>query len=240
MYKAPASLSTWSEFAQQLNRILHESLALCEPWFGHGSLIFSPCKLHFKVNVINDPGQGLLKLFEMVRIDKRALREAMAHELIQACLPQFSKRSPFLKTSSDIIDGVSAFRFCVDRLIIDPVAATANDAAFSEAIATIHEKLVPVLVENLPVTEFIKRFDKPYTVFYIPKFTGGIAGSLETIGMSVNHLQGCLLIEANNVDEIISTLQRFLKDIRLAKVGTVDFPTRLDKKTRLFIIKQGA
>nr|MDO8083582.1 hypothetical protein [Candidatus Sigynarchaeum springense]MDO8116122.1 hypothetical protein [Candidatus Sigynarchaeota archaeon] len=240
MHRIPAGASIWVDVAQQLNRALHDSLALCEPWFGPGSLILSPCRLRFKVYAINDTRQGLLKLFEMFRIDKHVLRDAIANDRIEACFQQFAGKSPFLKTTSDVSTGIAAFHSCADNICIDPVAATATGVAFSQVIATIHEKLVPVLVENMPVTEFIKRFDKPYTVFYIPKISEDVAGLLETVGTAMNRLQGCFLIEASDASELNNALAPYLKNIRLASVGSVAFPARLDRAERLFIIRQSA
>ncbi len=240
MQRAPAGATIWREIAQSMNHTLEDSLALCEPWFGHESLVLSPGRLHFKVHVINDTGQCLVKLFEMYRIDKHGLYEAIAHEKTQACFPLFSGKSSLLKTASDASAGVTAFRACVENLGIDPAIAAATEADFIDAIATIHEKLVPVLVENLPVPEFIERFDRSYTVFFIPRVPGGLAAAVKAISTAAAVLQGRIMIEASDADEVNDSLASCAKDVPLATVGTIAAPARANLARCFVILKRAA
>jgi hypothetical protein len=238
MREALAGTPIQSEAARLVHQALPGSIALCEPWFGHVSVALSPPRLHFKVHVINDPGLGLVRLFEMYRIDKHGLRDLIGNGEIHVHLPSFSGKSAFLKSAGDASAGVAAFRTCIDNLGIDAAMVVASEATFMETIDTIHEKLVPVLVENMPVLEFITRFDRPYTVFFVPRIHGSIDVAVEAISAAMGGLKGYLLFESGDEDEIRDSFATHAKDIAFTLAGTVAAPVHASKARRFVILKR--
>ncbi len=210
------------DVVRQLHQTLPNSLSLCEPWFGHTSLVLSPGQLRFKVNVINDPGQGLVNLFEMFRIDKHTLRDMIQSDDVHANYKKFSGKSAFVKSAGDASAGIAAFVACIGNLGINAPAAAATEDAFSETITAIHEKLMPVLVENMSVSEFITRFDRPYTVFFVPRINGGVDGAVKTIRAVLAGLHGHLIFEASEAIEVHDALQNNAVNVPVAMVGKID------------------
>ncbi len=238
MNEAPARTPVQNDVARLLHQALPDSLALCEPWFGHASLALSPGQLHFKVHVINDPGQGLVRLFEMFRIDKFSLRAMIEHDDVHVRFPSFSGKSPFLRSAGDASAGLAAFRACLENLGIDPAAAAATEVAFIETISVIHEKLVPVLVEDLPVPEFIQRFDRPYSVFFIPRASGGVDGAMEAISAALTGLRGYLIIEASDAKDIQDVFATHANGVSVTVVDTIAARARSGEARCLVILKR--
>ncbi|MBN2153005.1 MAG: hypothetical protein JW839_16250 [Candidatus Lokiarchaeota archaeon] len=241
MYGTPANTPISGDVAEAIKSALPDSLTLCEPWFGHESLILSPGRLYFKVHVVNDPGQGLVKLFEMCRVDKAGTREAIARDDAQASCPIFSGRSAFLRSSGDVSAGVAAFRACAGNLGIDPLAAMASDAAFAGAITAVHEKLVAVLVENMPIPEFVTRFDRKYTAFFIPGLQLGITMALNALGPAIAGLHGHLIIEARDAAEVQDAIASHARTATLEFAGTISGrPAHAGRQSCFVIIKRAA
>ncbi len=238
MKEAPARTPIQCDVAQQLHQALPDSLALCEPWFGHTSLALSPGRLHFKVHVINDPGQGLVKLFEMFRIDKHALRDMIQSDDVHAHYTAFSGKSAFVKSAGDASAGIAAFRACIGNLGIGASAAAVTEAAVTETIVAIHEKLVPVLVENMHISEFITRFDRPYTVFFVPRINGGVDGTVKAIRAVLAGLHGHLIFEASEASEVYDALQNNTVNVPVEVVGKIDTPVPTSKARYLVILKR--
>jgi hypothetical protein len=238
MLEALAGKPIQNDFVRLVNQAIPGTLALCEPWFGHASLALSPDKLHFKVHVINDPAQGLVKLFEMVRIDKHVLCEMLLHDEIRARFPMFSGRSAFLKSDRDAAAGVAAFHSCVENLGIDGKVAVATETAFIEAIVAIHKKLEFVLVEDLPVPDFFTRFDKPYTVFFVPAIHGSVDKALAAINPALAGLQASLLIEASSENDMQDALKNYANGVPVKASGSIVVHTSEGRARKLVVFKR--
>jgi hypothetical protein len=238
MHETLARTPVQSEVARLVHQALPDSLALCEPWFGHASLALSPDRLHFKVQVINDPSQGLVNLFEMFRIDKHGLHDMIQNDDVHAHFPSFSGKSAFLKSESEASAGLAAFRNCIDNLGIDAKRAAATETVFIETISAIHEKLVPVLVESMPVPEFIARFDRPYSVFFVPRANGGVGGAVKAISAAIAGLVGYLIFEASDAREVQDAFATYVNGVLMTAVGTIAAPARGSESRCLVILKR--
>ncbi|NMC07691.1 MAG: hypothetical protein GYA24_20930 [Candidatus Lokiarchaeota archaeon] len=195
--------------ASQVFKAIPGSITLCEPLFGHASIILSRGKSPFKVHVLNDPGRGLVQLFEMVRVDEATLRSLLAREDPRPSVPSFAGRSAFFHDAADLARGMAAFHCCIENMGIDHRfidACLASNASFKECISTIHEKLVHVLVESMPARAFIQRFDKPYTTFFIPHLPASIDGVIESMRGGLAGLRGHLVIETVSRQELEDVL----------------------------------
>ena len=175
-------------------------LAICEPWFGDGSLILSRGSPSFKVYVINDQERCLVALFEMIRIDKEMLFELVKSDepsKDEKAMVMMDDKSPFLKFLSDVIYGIDGFFTCIKNLGIHRATAIETSSSFFAIIREIHTMLESVLVENLPVDEFIPRFDKSYTVFFMPLRESWAIIDGHTIPSCFATLQGRLLVQVD-------------------------------------------
>lgn len=187
--------------AAAVQHCLAGNLAICEPWFGDGSLILSRASSEFKVRVINDQKRCLVALFEMLRIDQQALFELAKHEHVPKkddATKIFYDKSPFLESLSDVMNGIDGFFTCIKNMGISRVEAIESESSFYNAVHTIHDKLEQVLVENLPVDEFIPRFDKPYVIFFISHQQ--IMSLIESRSIMAYYgtLKGRLLVQCNS------------------------------------------
>ncbi|MFX0099861.1 MAG: hypothetical protein ACFFCS_09770 [Candidatus Hodarchaeota archaeon] len=150
-----------------LKELMPGAETLCEPFFGSHSIILSPLDLHFKVKILNDRERGLVNLFELHRVNPELLESLQnkndsfdVKELGDIDLDSFSS-SPFLSDIEDVKKALDAFLACKE--ILHDIAGIGTD----QAMNYIHSLLKPVLVENLPQQEFLTRFDRWYTVFFI-------------------------------------------------------------------------
>ncbi|MHA1683873.1 MAG: hypothetical protein ACTSUE_23235 [Promethearchaeota archaeon] len=203
------------DFSLSLSRAFHGVETLCEPFFDPCSLILAGPDPGVKVRVLNDVSGGLVRLFEMYRINAATLagildihRESTdptppldntrrGHLTFRppGCIKDYLDVSPFLGSEGDIDAGLRAF-LIITRAVgrIDREQFTGD--AISSTISGVHATLEGVLVENLPFTGFMKRFDRLYTVFFIP--ASKITSFVETPGIHdlIPTLAGRLLFNA--------------------------------------------
>jgi hypothetical protein len=150
----------------------------------------------------------------------------------------FSGKSAFLKYDGDAAAGVAAFHACIENLGIDGNVAVATETAFDEAIVAIHKKLEPVLVENLPVPEFFIRFDKPYTVFFVPAIHGCVDKALAALSPALAGLHGFLLIEASSTNELQDALKMRADVFPFKASGSIVTRTSEGRARNLVVFKR--
>ena len=78
---------------------------------------------------------------------------------------KFFQSSPFLNEVQDINNGLDALVF-LKKMLKDVYRSSSKDF-----MAYIHGLLKPVLVENLPIIECLERFDRNYTVSFLPQMS---------------------------------------------------------------------
>nr|MDO8113206.1 hypothetical protein [Candidatus Sigynarchaeota archaeon] len=205
-----------NEIASILKQELPSLQAICEPWFGSDSLILCSAPLHFKVRVINDTSRGLVNLFEMVRVDKDRLFNMMQNPSISMqaeIVNRFANKSAFVKTLDDAKAGISAFHACLRTMCIDISRALASGQEFVAVVKKLHGKLEPVMVENLAIADFIPRFDKPYTLFFIPASCIDALLKENAVLAYFSRLKGRILVQFQDNDGNASS-KRFIDQMK--------------------------
>jgi hypothetical protein len=224
----PVDAQPGGGLAAVIKHALPSMQALCEPIFGPTSLIMSPERLHFKVMILNDPDRGLVNLFELYRVDKIALLELVKQGprdtvdlkriIIERDLAPFSRKSPFIHTIADACAGIRAYASCIAALGLDPVVQLQSTSTFYHSMKLIHDKLENVLVEHLPIPEFVSRFDKGYTTFYLVTTLAELYPLL--VNKITTGLKGILMVKLEEINSS-SRLDIILQFAKLERINTL-------------------
>jgi hypothetical protein len=203
--------------ATKLREFFAGSLAICEPWFGGGSIVLARGSPSFKVRVMNDQQRCLVALFEMVRVDEEGLFELVKSDepsKDEKAMVMIDDKSPFLASLSDVAHGIAGFFTCIENLGIHRATAIESSSSFFAIIREIHDLLESVLVENMPVDEFIPRFDKSYTAFFLPLREALSINDEQTIPPCFATLQGRLLVQvdASSIDAFKTRFSTWVQD----------------------------
>ncbi len=109
---------------------------------------------------------------------------------------------------------------------VDPDGARFNVTKLMPVLDELHDRLAGVVIECLPWAEFIARYDRPGTLFYLdPPYFGGEtdygAGLFERaeyarMAEALSRLKGRFILSINDVPEIRRTFASFaIKPVRL-------------------------
>ncbi|MBD3188967.1 hypothetical protein GF325_19225 [Candidatus Bathyarchaeota archaeon] len=161
---------------------------LCEPFVTIPSLLFMPPIPPFRVRVLNDQPMHFIHLFELYRVDvdllqdlvitawntinrgrKPSTMEIQTHPHVTETnrVRDALSGSPFLNEVPDLESAIQGFLLATHN-----TCRNADDVLemnqFLDLMDTIYGFFTRILVENLPLLDFIKRFDRPYTTFHVP------------------------------------------------------------------------
>lgn len=104
---------------------------------------------------------------------------------------------------------------------VDPVAGGAfNLTRIEPLLADLHERLAGVVIEQLDWLDFINRYDRPETLFYLdPPYFGsegdygrdlfGAPGQFALMATRLAALKGRFILSINDVPEMRETFARF-------------------------------
>lgn len=235
----------------RIERIAHTTYA--EPFVGMGGVFFRR-RAPAKAEVINDLSGDVATFFrilqrhyvpfmEMLRYQITSRREfdrlvrtdpETLTDLERAARFLYIQRTSFggrVRSPSFGVDPRSGGRFDVTKLV--PV------------LEELHERLTGVVIECLPWREFIVRYDRPATLFYLdPPYWGCEAdygrgmfsrADYAAISEALRGLRGAFIMSINDVPEI----RRLFEWARIERVGTTYTvsPRRCVRAAELIITK---
>lgn len=207
-----------------IERIPHETYA--EPFVGMGGVFLRRSRVP-KGEVINDRSKDVATFFRVL--------QRHYNPLIDMLRWQFTSRAEFERLQASdpatLTDLERAVRFLYLQKAafggkvrgrnfgVDPLGARFNVAKLEPMLDALHERLTGVTIECLPWAEFIRRYDRPTTLFYLdPPYYGGerdygagLFDRAEYTEMAevLAAVQGRFILSINDVPAMRRTFQRF-------------------------------
>lgn len=208
-----------------IDRIDHDTYA--EPFVGMGG-IFLRRSTRPRAEVINDISSDVATFFRVLQehypyfIDMLRWRVASRNEFQRLVgqdpdrLTDLQRAARFLYLQRLAFGGKVAGR----NFGVDPAAgARFNVSKLEPMLADIHDRLAGVVIEQLPYGEFIKRYDRPGTLFYLdPPYFGcekdygaGVfdRSDFETMAEQLRGARGKFILSINDTPEVRSTFSAF-------------------------------
>lgn len=197
-----------------------DHVAYCEPFVGMGG-VFLRRRVRPPVEVINDVSGDLVTLFRVLRAHPEALlRELRWRPAMRAeweaykaasvdALTDIERAARFLYLQTLAFGGKVTGR----NFGVNPGAPNTFDLARLEPrLRRLHERLTGVVIENLDWLDFIGRYDRPGTLFYLdPPYWGCesdygegvfLRGDFQRMADRLQRLQGRFLLSINDTPEV--------------------------------------
>lgn len=217
---------------ERIEKVPHDTYA--EPFVGMGGVFFRR-RLAPKGEVINDRSGDVATFFrvlqrhyvpfmEMLRWQITGRRE---FERLKASDPgtltDLERAARFLYLQRTAFGGkVSGRNFGVDTM-----GARFNVTKLGPMLEELHDRLAGVTIECLPWRDFIRRYDKPRTLFFLdPPYYGGEADygaglfareEYAELARVLETLQGRFIMTLNDVPAVRETFEGFrLEPVRLS------------------------
>lgn len=169
-----------SNSVKKILPLIPEHKTYVEPFFGGGWIYFA--KEKSKVEVINDINGDLVNLFEVLRtqydefierynfvIKSRELFLKYRETISDEKLSSLERAFRFFYVNQNAFGGL--IRYNQKGMCNSPFAGSPDREAQSsfwdlEKLKNAHERLKETIIENDTYEKIIKRYDKPYTLFY--------------------------------------------------------------------------
>jgi DNA adenine methylase len=169
-----------SNSVKKILPLIPEHKTYVEPFFGAGWIYFA--KEKSKVEVINDINGDLVNLFEVLRtqydefierynfvIKSRELFLEYRETISDKTLSSLERAFRFFYVNQNAFGGL--VRYNQKGICNSPFAGSPDREAQSsfwdlEKLKNAHERLKETIIENDTYEKIIKRYDKPYTLFY--------------------------------------------------------------------------
>ena len=166
---------------ERIERVPHDTYA--EPFVGMGGVFFRRRKIP-KGEVINDRSGDVATFFRVLQRHYVPFMEMLRYQLTgrreferlkasePSTLTDLERSARFLYLQRTAFGGkVSGRNFGVDV-----TGGRFNVTKLGPVLEELHERLAGVTIENLPWQQFIVRYDRPRTLFYLdPPYWGGEA-----------------------------------------------------------------
>ncbi|UFZ05501.1 DNA adenine methylase [Bradyrhizobium ontarionense] len=214
-----------------IERIPHETYA--EAFVGMGG-VFLRRRLAAKGEIINDRSGDVATFFRILQrhyvpfmdMLKWQITGRQEFERLKAAHPStltdLERAARFLYLQRTAFGGKVAGR----NFGVNPLGARFNVAKLAPMLDELHERLAGVTIECLPWAEFIARYDRPATLFYLdPPYFGGEkdygAGMFERseyglMADVLSRLKGRFILSLNDTPEVRKTFHGFaLRPVRL-------------------------
>lgn len=233
-----------SEIGKRIDRIPHVCYA--EPFLGLGAAFFGRSKRP-KVEVVNDINGEVVNLFRVVRHHPRTLIDEVRHQPFSRAEFQRALRTdPAMLTD---VQRASRFLFMQRaryRGAVNSKAFTAYvESSRQMSIDAVRRRLFQasgrlskVTIENLPYQDFMRRYDRPATLFYLdPPYWGCehyygkdafSPADFETLATLAKGLKGAFVMSINDVPEIRALF-------RGCKIETIQHSYSRQKMSRLAV-----
>jgi hypothetical protein len=219
--------------ANTIERAVPGGLTFCEPYLGSTSLILKHLPWRFKVHVIDDELNQLVKMGELHRITGPGMGSLLDQFAAEQAGEQLERGSPPLGTTSipfdcfnsspfilelaDVASAVHALLDCFAWLKIPPMFGASTE--FEAAYRRVHDSLKRVLVECMPVAEFMPRFDRTYSTFFIPPDRVATFFQNPSLAAFVHDMRGSLIgaLQADDASPKVAIDQAGLLALELGK-----------------------
>lgn len=220
-----------------IERIPHETYA--EPFVGMGG-VFLRRRFAPKGEVVNDRSGDVATFFRVLQRHYVPLMDMLKWQITgrqeferlkasdPATLTDLERAVRFLYLQRTAFGGKVAGR----NFGVDPHCARFNVAKLTAILDALHERLAGVTIECLPWEDFIRRYDRPETLFYLdPPYWGGESdygaglfsrADYGRMAEILGGLQGRFILSINDVPQVRKTFARF----RLRPVGLTYTVTR--------------
>ncbi|MHA1791372.1 MAG: hypothetical protein ACTSVI_01930 [Promethearchaeota archaeon] len=235
--------------------------SLIEPYFHEHSILISRWNVPSPVKILNDRSSGLVKLFEMIRVNNQGFfsiikkiarkNEDECSRFVERCVNDlsditsleidigaFSSKSPFLKGKEDVSASVITFLrawACLEKHLPLTFNKLQQFSIIEEFIFRLHQRLESILIENLPVPEIIDRFNRSYSVFHVQyeKLSDFLDETIDTVHW--DGFKGSFIIsypvEHFRGNEVIDRLPTNLEKLRPTSVF---YPASREQENRVY------
>lgn len=210
---------------ERIEAIPHVTYA--EPFVGMGGVFFRRCRAP-KAEVINDRSREVATLFRILQRHYVPFMEMMRFQLTTRTeferlvatdpdtLTDLERAARFLYLQRTAFGGKISgrnFGVSVER------PGRFNITALGPMLEDVHTRLAGVVIECLPYPEFITRYDRPGTLFYLDPPYWGCEGDygknlfgrddFERLKGLLTGLQGSFILSLNDVPEVRRIFARF-------------------------------
>lgn len=210
---------------ERIEAVPHETYA--EPFVGMGGVFFKRQRAP-TAEVINDWNRDVATLFRILQRHYVAFMEMMRFQLTTrseferlaatdpATLTDLERAARFLYLQRTCFGGKVAGR----NFGVSPGHPARLDVTkLGPILEAVHERLTGVTIEQLPWVEFITRFDRPGTLFYLdPPYWGSEGdygrgmfdrGQFEALAARLRGLQGRFILSINARPEVRAVFKGF-------------------------------
>ncbi len=200
-----------------IENIPHETYA--EPFVGMGG-VFLRRRRAPKAEVINDRSGDVATFFRILQRHYVPFMDMLRWQITgrqeferlkaanPATLTDLERAARFLYLQRTAFGGKVAGR----NFGVSPEGARFNIARLAPQLDDLHERLAGVTIENLPWAEFVSRYDRPGTLFYLdPPYFGGETdygpglfdrAEYDLMAKVLSGLQGRFILSINDVPAI--------------------------------------
>lgn len=207
-----------------IEAVPHETYA--EPFVGMGGVFFRRRRAP-KGEIINDRSGDIATFFRVLQRHYVAFMDMLKWQLTgrnefgrlkaadPSTLTDLERAARFLYLQRTSFGGKVAGR----SFGVDPLGGRFNVTKLAPTLEDLHERLAGVVIECLPWQEFVTRYDRPGTLFYLdPPYHGGERdygdGLFERADYGrmadvLSRLQGRFILSLNDVPEVRRTFAGF-------------------------------
>ena len=210
---------------ERIESIPHECYA--EPFIGMGGVFFRRRSAP-RVEVINDRSSDVATFFRVLQRHYVAFVEMLRYQLtIRAEFERLVATDP--DTLTDLERAARFYylqRTCFGGKVAGRTFGVAPDqhARFDVTrlipeLEELHRRLAGVVIERLPYSEFITRYDRPYSLFYLdPPYWGSegdygralfVRNDFEQLAEQLAAISGRFVLSINDVPEVRRIFARF-------------------------------
>lgn len=214
-----------------IDKVPHETYA--EPFVGMGGVFLRRQQIP-KGEIINDRSGDVATFFRVLQRHYVPFMDTLRWQITgrqeferlkaadPATLTDLERAARFLYLQRAAFGGKVAGR----NFGVDTMGARFNVAKLAALLDELHERLAGVVIECLPWRDFIQRYDRPGTLFYLdPPYFGGEndygrglfdRGEYEEMAAVLSGLKGRFILSINDVPETRKTFGKFaIKPVRL-------------------------
>lgn len=226
-----------------IETIPHETYA--EPFVGMGGVFFRRQSAP-KGEVINDRSGDVATFFRVLQRHYAAFLGMLQYQLTSRreferlkatpaeTLTDLERAARFLYLQRTAFGGKVAGR----NFGVDPLGGRFNLTKLVPMLEDLHERLAGVVIENLPWQDFMRRYDKPGTLFFLdPPYWGGeddygkglfARENYEEMARVLRGLKGRFILTLNDVPEV----RHIFAGFKLAKATVTYTLAGTDKALR--------
>jgi DNA adenine methylase len=221
-----AYLGGKNRVARKIISLIPEHTCYCEPFCGGAQVFFH--KEPSKVELLNDLSEDIFNFFRICQQHHEELIRYLRYCIVsRKWFDLFEKTPP--ETMTDVQRAARFFflqKNCYGGLIVRRNFAASvqdgsnyNPEALPELLRKTHERLLHVQLECLPYQDILKKYDRPFTFFYLdppyfnrPYYKFNFAEK-DYVAMAeqLKKLKGKFLLSLNDVPE----MRRIFKDFNI-------------------------